>query len=141
MFKAQSSKLSGSSSHHESGSHHSLLHLILRDGALHLSDEDIGSLLSYCHASLLHGGKHWVGSLGTVTIRKTAYADIIRNAESHSLSGIENSDGGIIVDGKEGIRMIFLFQYLRCQSLSLRTVVAELHPVGILRESMLHQAS
>ena len=70
MFKAQSSKLSGSSSYHESGSHYSFLYIIFRDGAFHLTDKDICRFLSYSHTSLFHSGKHRIASLGTVTIGK-----------------------------------------------------------------------
>ena len=67
MFKAQSSKLSGSSSYHESGSHNPFLYIIFRDGAFHLTDKDICRFLSYSHTSLFHSGKHRITRLGTVT--------------------------------------------------------------------------
>ena len=106
MFKAQSSKSSGSSSYHESGSHNPFLYIIFRDGAFHLSDKDICRFLAYCHTSLFHSGKHRITRLGTVTIGKATDADIIRHTESHTLGGIEDADCRIIVDGKESIRNI-----------------------------------
>lgn len=138
MFGVQSSSLSRSSSYHESGSHHSFLHIILRDRSLHLSDEDICRFLSHCYASLFHGGKHRVARLGTVAIGKTADTDVIRHSVSHALGGIEDADGGIVVDGEESIRHFILLQDFRRDSLSLRTVVADSHPVRVLGQPMLH---
>ena len=77
--------LSRSSSHHESCSYDSSLHLISWDRAFHLSDEDIGSLLAHGNASLFHRGKHWVTSLGTVSIGKATDTDIFWHPKSHPL--------------------------------------------------------
>lgn len=136
----QHSTLSCCSSHHQSCSDDSLLHLIHRNGSFHLSNENIGGLLSHGNTPLLHRSEHRVGSLGTVTIGKSADTNFFRHLIPHTLGSIENTDSRIIIDGKECIRTIFCSKNLWCERLSLCTVVADLHPVRIFFQSMLQES-
>ena len=94
------------SADNEAGAHHALHHLIAGDGAFHLTDKDVGGLLAHHHAALLHSGKHRIAGDGTLTIGESAYRHIIRDAESHVLGGIEDTDGSVVVDGEESVRTV-----------------------------------
>ena len=96
--------------------------------AFHQLDEDVGSLLTYGDATLLDGGEHWVASHSSLTIRKSAYRDVLRHPIAHAFRGIEDADGRVVVDGKERIGYLLLREYLRRNGLSISAVVADVHP-------------
>ena len=71
-----------------------------------MTDEDVGSFLTHLDATLFDGGQHGVTGYGTLAIGEATDADVLRYLETHALGGIENADGSVVVDGKEGIRSV-----------------------------------
>ena len=102
--------------------------MALRQRAFHQLDEDVGSLLAYGDATLLDGGEHRVASHSSLTIRKSAYRNVLRHTIAHAFRCIEDADGGVVVDGKERIGNLLLREYLRRNGLSISAVVADVHP-------------
>ena len=93
--------LSCCSSHHESCSHHSLLHLISRNGAFHLTNQDIGSFLAYGNTSL--------PATVSITIEKAnsgvCYADM-GGSRAHT-AAVDLAEHGVFVGAKIGDSYFF----------------------------------
>ena len=54
---------------------------------------------------------------GTPVIKQIAFRF------SHALHGIENADGGVVVHGKEGIRILVAVEHIRSDDLCILTIV------------------
>ncbi len=109
----------------ETSAHHTLHHLVGRGNTLHMVYEDVDGLLTHHVATLLHGSKLRVAGNGSLAIGEAANADVLRDAEPHTFSRIEDAYGRIVVDGKEGIGAIRAVLDFRRYHLCLAPFVAD----------------
>ena len=92
-----------------------------------MTDKDVGSLFAYTLSALFHSGEHGVAGYGALTIGESADGDVVGHLEPHSLCGIHNTYGSIVVDGEEGVRTVFALQQFGGDYLGIGAVVAEAH--------------
>ena len=88
---------------------------------------------------MLNRGEHGVTGYGTLAVGKATDADVLRHPKPHSLDGIENANSRIVVDGKEGIRIVVAIKQLRRDQLGILTVVADTRQVLIELQATLQQ--
>ena len=104
-----------------------------------MTNEDVGGLFANLDATLLDSGQHGVAGHGTLAVGKTTDADVLRHLEAHALSRIEDADGRVVVDGKEGIGAVFLLQDFGCQGLRIGTVITNAGDAFIIGQTMFQQ--
>ena len=92
--------------------------------AFHFVDENLGGLLAYTLAALLDGGEHGVAGNGTLSVGESADAHVLRHTKPSVLHGVENADGGVVVDGEVAVRRGVKCHEVGGNQLGVGTVVA-----------------
>ena len=113
--------------------------MIHGDSALHMANQNAGSLLAHSYASLFHRGQHGVARGGTHTIRKATDTDILGHTQSHALHGIEDAYRRIVVHSEEGIGIDVTIKHRWRQHLGIRTVITDTCQLLVERQTMLQQ--
>ena len=101
--------------------------------------QDVGGLLTYTDATLLHRRQHRVARRGSLSVGKTTDTDILRHPHAHILHRVENTDSRIVIDGKECIRIRLVLKQRHRHLLGCRTVVALAGQTLVKRQTMLQQ--
>ena len=122
------------STHDEARPHHPLVDLVHGCDAFHVVDEDVHRLFAHHVAALFDGGQHGVAGYCALAVGESADGNVVRHVESHALGCIENADGRVVVDGKEGVGTVFAAQHMGRQLFGIGTVVA-----GVLQRVVVFQ--
>ena len=98
--------VAGGAADDEAGLDDAFLGVVAGQGALDQADEDVGGFLAHLCASLLDSGEHRVAHCGTETVGEATDAHVVGDGIAHALDHREDADGGLVVDGKEGVGTI-----------------------------------
>ena len=119
--------VAGGAADDEAGLDDAFLGVVGGQGALHQADEDVGGLLAHLRAALLDGREHGVAHGGAETVGEAADAHLVGDREPHALDHRQDADGGLVVDGEEGIGTILHVHHCRRNALGVGAVVADAH--------------
>ena len=117
--------VAGGAADDEAGLDDAFFGVIVGQRALDQADEDVGGFLAYLAAALLYGREHRVAHCGAETVGESADAHLVGDREPHALDHRKDADGGLVVDGEEGIRTILHVHHCRRNALGISAVVAD----------------
>ena len=131
--------VAGGAADDEAGLDDAFLGVVVGQGALDQADEDVGGFLAYLAAALLHGREHRVTHRGAETVGEAADAHLVGDREPHALDHRQDADGGLVVDGEEGVGTILHVHHCRRNALGISAVVADAYQRLIHLQAMLVQ--
>ena len=107
--------------------------------AFHFVNQYLGGLLPYPLATLLDSGEHRVAGHSPLTVGETTDADILWHAEPHTLHGVEDADGRVVVDSEEGIGIVVAIEEVWRYQFGVLTVVADAYQALVVCQATLQQ--
>ena len=107
--------------------------------AFHLVNQDLGSLLPYPLATLFDGGEHRVAGHSPLTVGEATDTDVLWHAEAHTLHGVKNTDGRIVVDSEEGVGIVVAIEEVWRYQFGVLTVVADAYQALVVCQATLQQ--
>src|SRR3712207_7018669 len=108
----------------EAGSDNSLLNLVLRNGAFHLSHEDAGCFLAHSFAPLLDRSQHGVAGDGPLSVGETADTHVLGHPKSQPLGRVQYADSRVVIHREERVRARLDSQYVGRYDLGGGQIVA-----------------